>query len=379
MPGTIIIANAAVQTWILIAMLIAALVLSARRIEYGDLLSIAATQELKGVAILAVVFGHIGYFLVDDNRFLFPLSVGAGVGVNIFLFLSGYGLTIGLLKKPLPALAFYRKRALKIFIPFWLALAIFFALDALVLHRYYPSFYVARSALGFFPRADMADDVNSVFWYITWILFYYLLLPLVFMRDRVWLSALILFVCGQGLVAWNPNFIDLVTRLYQVHTVAFPLGMIMASLLLESGDKNNAIANTLRHWRATLSGARYWLAIGLLVGLIIYSVIDSGIGESIIKEQVMSMIATLSLVALFALKRFELRALTLVGLYSYEIYLLHWPLLSRYDFIYRRVPASAATVMYLGLFIAFGWLLQRGIEYIANRLDRHNSKLASSP
>src|SRR5690348_6614939 len=100
MPGTIVIANAVVQTWILIALLIATLMLSARRIECGDLLTITATQELKGVAILAVVFGHIGYFLVDDNRFLFPLSVGAGVGVNIFLFLSGYGLTLGLLKKP---------------------------------------------------------------------------------------------------------------------------------------------------------------------------------------------------------------------------------------------------------------------------------------
>lgn len=379
MPGTIIIANAVVQTWIFIGLLMMALLLSARRSNYGDLLSIAATQELKGIAILAVVFGHIGYFLVDDNRFLFPLSVGAGVGVNIFLFLSGYGLTVGQLNKSLSAPKFYRKRALKIFIPFWIALAFFLVLDASVLHRYYSWSYIARSIAGFFPRADMADDVNSVFWYLTWILFFYLLFPLVFIRHRVWLSALILFALGEALVRWNPAVIELVTRLYQVHTVAFPLGMIAASLLFESREKNNAIATALRHWRATLSRVQYFMVIALLIGAIVYSAYyDSGIGQSILKEQAMSMVTTLALVMLFALKRFELRVLALIGFFSYEIYLLHWPLLSRYDFIYRHMPAAAATVIYLAAFMAMGWLMQRGSDYIANRFGRQRAKPIAS-
>ena len=52
----------------------------------------------------------------------------------------------------------------------------------------------------------------------------------------------------------------------------------------------------------------------------------------------MSLIATLAAVALFAVKRVEFRALTLVGTYSYEIYLLHWPWLSRYDVFYGTLP-----------------------------------------
>lgn len=52
------------------------------------------TQELKGLAILAVIFSHIGYFLANDDRFLFPFSIIAGVGLNLFLFLSGYGLFV---------------------------------------------------------------------------------------------------------------------------------------------------------------------------------------------------------------------------------------------------------------------------------------------
>jgi peptidoglycan/LPS O-acetylase OafA/YrhL len=370
MPGTIIIANAVIETWIIIAVLLAALVLFRRKTSYGDLLPLAATQELKGVAILGVLFGHIGYFLVDDNRFLFPLSIGAGVGVNIFLFLSGYGLTLGMMKKPLPALTFYRKRAVKIFIPFWLALIGFFVLDALVLHRTYSTAYIARSLLGFFPRADMADDVNSVFWYITWILFYYALMPLVFIRGRAWLSALILLVLGQALVWWDPIAIDLVTRLYKVHTVAFPLGMLLAWALFESREQPNPLAQWLRERRGALSGVAYFGTLAVLGALIVYSAYDSGIGESEWKEQTMSLVTTLALVALFALKRVELRALTLIGLFSYEIYLLHWPLVSRYDVIYRALPAAPATFAYLGVFIGLGWLIQRAAGWINEHLEQ---------
>lgn len=374
MPGTIIIANAVVQTWIIIAVMLAALVLFAKRIEYGDLLPISATQELKGVATFGVVFGHIGYFLVDDNRFLFPLSIGAGVGVNIFLFMSGYGLTLGMMKKPLAPLPFYRKRALKIFIPLWPVLIGFFLLDALVLHRYYPATYIARSILGFFPKADMPSDVNSVLWYITWTLFYYFLLPLVFMRQRVWLSALILFVLGQGLVMWNPPIIELVTRLYEVHTVAFPLGMLVAWLLFESREQSNPIAQKLRDIRAQLTGVKYYAVIAVLLGLIIYSAYyDSGIGQSALKEQIMSLVTTLSFILLFTIKRVEFKALTLIGVYSYEIYLLHWPLVSRYDVIYAALPASVATFAYFALFMGIGWVIQRVTGPFSAWLDRKSA------
>lgn len=371
MPGTIVIANAVLHTWIIIAVMLLALVLFTRRLAYADLLPLNATQELKGVATFAVVFGHIGYFLVDDNRFLFPLSIGAGVGVNIFLFLSGYGLTLGMMKKPLAPLPFYRKRALKIFIPLWPVLIGFFLLDALVLHRFYPATYMLRSMLGLFPKADMPSDVNSVLWYITWTLFYYLLLPLVFMRQRVWLSALILFVLGQGLVLWNPAPIELVTRLYEVHTVAFPLGVLIASSLFESREQSNPLAQKVRALREQLTGVKYYAAVVVLLALIVYSMYyDSGIGQSTTKEQVMSLVATLSFLVLFAIKRLEFKFLTLIGVFSYEIYLLHWPLVSRYDFIYSALPASLATFAYFALFMGVGWLLQRVTEPVGAWFDR---------
>jgi peptidoglycan/LPS O-acetylase OafA/YrhL len=374
MAGTITLTHVAAATQLIIAALLLITVGSGAHDRSDKLLPPNATQQLKGVAILAVVFGHIGYFLVNDQRFLFPLSIGAGVGVNIFLLLSGYGLTQGLLNKPCAALDFYRRRIIRVFIPFWCALIGFFVLDAVVLDRFYPASYIVRSLLGFFPSADMARDVNSVFWYITWILFYYLLLPWLFMRKRPWLTALILFALGEWLVRWNPPALKPVMGLYQVHTLAFPLGILLAWLLFEERDKPNPFAAKLLEWKRHSAPLPHFIGLAIFAGIAAYSAYFSGVGENVVKEQLMSLITVTALVALFACKRVELRFLTLVGTYSYEIYLLHWPLLSRYDVLYRHLPAAVATLAYLLLFLVTGGLIQKITAPIGGWLESNSKR-----
>ena len=359
MPTQIAITDASHSTWIIIAALLAIGLFSAHRLKPAALLPPSASQELKGVAILAVLFGHIGYFLVSDHRFLFPLSIAAGVGVNIFLFLSGFGLTTGMLNRRMAAPEFYRRRLVKVFIPFWIALAGFFILDATALHRTYSLQYMLQSAAGFFPRADMADDVNSPFWYITWILMYYALLPLLFSTRRPWLTAIALFAIGEAIVAWNPPAIGLVTRLYVVHTVAFPLGVLVGWLLHVPKGGHNPLTARLQALRDGMSAPLNLGCCALLAGVTGYCAYHSGIGEGPWVEQVMSLITMLALTLLFMLKRFEFGFISLVGLYSYEIYLLHWPLLARYDWLYHHLSPWLATALYMALFLALGWLLQR--------------------
>jgi len=60
----------------------------------------------------------------------------------------------------------------------------------------------------------------------------------------------------------------------------------------------------------------------------------------------------------------------LIGTYSYEMYLLHWPLLSRYDFLYRTLPASLATFAYLALFIGLGWIMLQATGPLGNWIGR---------
>lgn len=71
------------------------------------------TTGLKGLAVLMVVWGHIGACLhVSGIQFI------GGVGVSIFLILSGYGLEKSYTNNGLKK--FWTKKLIKIFIPFWI-------------------------------------------------------------------------------------------------------------------------------------------------------------------------------------------------------------------------------------------------------------------
>src|SRR5258708_6334643 len=115
------ISDALAQTQIFIVILTLVLLLTLK-IRKPLTFDNSLTEELKGFAILAIVFSHIGYFLVTDHQFLWPLSIAAGVRVNLFLLLSGYGLALSFSKNPLSIKDFYLKRLLKLFIPLWIVL-----------------------------------------------------------------------------------------------------------------------------------------------------------------------------------------------------------------------------------------------------------------
>ena len=111
--------------------------LTLRRTSHNDVFPISVTNELKGLGILTVVFAHFTYMKVNNWEFLYPLSTIAGVGVDLFLLMSGFGLTVGMMKKPMGVFEFYKKRVIKIFIPFWIALIIMFIADFILLDKNY--------------------------------------------------------------------------------------------------------------------------------------------------------------------------------------------------------------------------------------------------
>jgi len=141
------------STNIVIAVFLAVIILTFRKSQRTDIFPIPVTEELKGFGILTVVFAHFAYMKVTNPDFLYPLSIIAGVGVDLFLVMSGYGLTVSMLKKPMSTLDFYKRRVIKIFIPFWVALIIIFAADAIFLGITYPLPYMVQSLFGWFPTA----------------------------------------------------------------------------------------------------------------------------------------------------------------------------------------------------------------------------------
>jgi peptidoglycan/LPS O-acetylase OafA/YrhL len=361
----VLISNAVVQTYIFSAVLLVALILSLRKRQDQDFFPISVSQELKGFAILTIVIAHVTYALVSDTKFLHPLSTMAGVGVDLFLLLSGYGLIISSLKKPSSIWQFYKYRLAKIYIPFWICLSIFFILDFWILNLNYGWSYVIQSFLGFFGRANLYLDVNAPFWYFSWIVMYYLIFPWFLIKKKPWLSAILIFIFTFVLIKIQPAFLGQVAHLYRVHLIAFPLGIILGWFLnfsqswpkIKDGISRKFLLLTKETSKYQKSLLRFSLTLSLIV-FILYFVKHSGVGKEPIIEELMSVMTCLALIALFLIKRIEIKAFYWFGFFSYEIYIFHWPLMYRYDFLFKYLPAWLALFLYLFVFLGLGYLLQ---------------------
>jgi len=377
MPITI--TNVAQSNIIVIICLIAVFLLTLRKTQHTDIFPVPTTQELKGLGILTVVFAHFAYMLVTNADFLYPLSIIAGVGVDLFLFMSGYGLSVGMLKKPMPVLEFYKRRLIKIFIPFWIALIIIFVADILFLNIDYSFSYILQSLLGWFPTARGYGDVNSPFWYITWMIMFYALYPIFFSVKRPWLTALILATIATLIGVYNP--FDLQDNwLHRLHTLAFPMGIVCAWLLRKEKDKENKLVTFLTNFRNNSKGIARYIVIGLMLVAVVYFSLRSNAGHwptltALLKQgyfvdQIMCLIIMLAFIVIFSLKKLDNKFLAIFGLYSYEVYLIHWPLMSRYDVFFNILPAWGAVIAWLITFIVVSWLLQKLVTPVSSWIDR---------
>ena len=377
MPITI--TNVPEANMIVIIALIAVLLITLRKSQHTDVFPVSVTQELKGLGILTVVFAHFAYMLVTNAEFLFPLSIIAGVGVDLFLFMSGYGLSVGMLKKPMPVMEFYKRRLIKIFIPFWVALIIIFAADAIFLNINYTPSYITQSLLGWFPTAVGFGDVNSPFWYITWMIMFYALYPIVFSVKRPWLTALILAVVATLLGVYNP--FDMGDNwLHRLHTLAFPLGIVAAWLLMKTKEKENKLVKYLEDFRNKSSGVLRLLIIAAMFALVVYMslhttanhwpILTSILGKGYFVEQLTSLVIMFAFIVIFSLKKLDNKFLAIYGLYSFEVYLIHWPLIGRYDIFFDIFPAGVAVIAWIITLILISWVLQKIVTPISAGIDR---------
>jgi len=351
--------NVLLANLIFISVFFIIIIFSIKKKDNFDLLSITVTQELKGLAILGVIFCHIGYFLSINHNFLFPLSIISGISVDLFLFLSGFGLTMSSLKKEISISKFYKKNLIKLYIPFLISIIILFLLNFFFVHIDYSLSYIIKSLTGVFTTADIFRDINSPLWYFTFIVFYYLIFPLVFSKKKPWFSAIIIFIITFLITGLKLNIINGVSFLYNVHIMAFPIGIIFANIF-----SNTKITEMIKN---NISKISKFLHILLSIGLLTIFLLLAyflGVSREIFVEQTISILAMLSLIVFFIIKKFNINIFYILGLYSYEIYLIHWPIMYHYDFLYKYTPAWLATLLYIVIFLGLGYLLKKFSDYI---------------
>ncbi len=322
------------------------------KVDKSEGFSKELTNQLKGVSILGIVLGHIGYFLSSDSRFLYPFSIISGVGVNLFLFLSGFGLAMSQLGRAIGPLAFYKKRLLRLYLPIWIVMTAFLMLDLLLLQRSYPTEEIVKNYLGLFTSANPAFSFNSPLWYFTLILFYYLVFPWVFFKRIVLISPLLILLLSLLLVRLPLPISQDNYQLFKLHLWAFPLGV--------------ALALFKDRFRFSVNRFLSYCLLAVCGLVFSYTAVHSGVGEGIDKEQLLSLVTMFSLIGIFFLSRLSFKLFSWFGVYSYEVYLIHWPLLTRFN-IFSGMPPFLMVTLELILFLLLGFLIQRLVSVILRR------------
>lgn len=298
------------------------------------------TLQLGALGILAVIFAHVGYGIEGQENFLGPLANYGGIAVDLFYFLSGYGLALSFSKTKSLA-DFYIKRASRIILPVWIVLALFFIFDAFIFSKGYEVLYMVKSFLLIFPTADLYNDVNSPLWYITPLVLYYLAFPAFFNKRRIVFSTFLFFMLGYII-----SLVPIDDFVFKLHYLAFPLGVLVAGYTEQIAKQVGLLSKRLRSVIAVL-------LLLLVAAASTYSGVDTAF------EQYGSVIAMLSLVGLFFLVPLRSPILVFIGTYSFELYLLHWPLMSRFDFLHILRPWPFAWLAaWLGVLMVLSLILQ---------------------
>lgn len=376
-----------------------------------DTLSSLQTNQLKGFAILLILFNHLCYY-TEPLPSLYGIWSEAGmVGVAIFLILSGYGLSISMQNKGIQW--FFLKTVSRILIP------IIFALGLLLFLKIFLE-GAEQNILLEIPRIlFFMHSLDGKTWFIIFILFWYCLLYLTFkfgLSNQHRLIFLFLvslaiisipqtlhlakanafsfpFGCWMGL---NSSFIKgKINKLLQqkkLILISCLLGSVLLSAFLFNASEifhfsaYSAILSVLilavilsisyilyfsifRHIKLNLSPE---VIAGTLVVSILYlnylsMVFDLAIEEPFniywcLVRNLFNILITLILLVLISLMtKFKLYSLFLcfLGNISFELFLTHNTFLIHFDFILFRGPVAITLVIYFLLVCSLSLVLKR--------------------
>lgn len=257
-------------------------------------------------------------------------------GVQLFIIMSGFGLTLGLLaresqKSRLPVLDFYARRAKRI-IPLWWAVHIFFIVSFLIAGFGLSPFSLSTvlSFLGFRATPDLIYYFSPAWWYIPLILQLYLVYPILWKglhrlgpwRFLIVSCGLALLIRSAGLMyfeeyldAWSRGAI-FITRLPE-----FAFGMSFAVWL------KNEPATFHNHF----TGLRFWLC--LISAYSIGNILSLDLLGMTFAPFVTGVAAFLGLYALLGGIPDESESrlvspLIWLGQHSYSLFLVHHPVIN---------------------------------------------------
>lgn len=278
----------------------------------------------KGYSALAILIYH-GLSSLELPIFVEQAASFGGAGVHLFIFLSGFGL--GWSSSSLSLAAFYRRRLVKIWIPYVLALSL--SLGAAFAWNLFPDRWEAwLAAVGLCQMfsSQWAETLGGHFWFISTIIQFYLLYPLLawfqrrsktrvafligcFVVSLAW-WVVVSFLGKAELRHWNSFFPQFLWE--------FALGMSVC-MWLKSGKLASAFKDWWREDRWWAWAGLSVLASSVMLGMVMAF---GSIGR--VFNDVPAFIAFSSLsVAVFLFGGFQRGLFEWLGTFSFSLYLIH--------------------------------------------------------
>jgi len=284
------------------------------------------TDQLKGIAILMVIIGHLWVHISAPK---IPI-VFSGDAVALFLFLSGYGLSISDNKKAYTVNIFFSKRIRRVMIPYWGTTIVILFLDYLILNKIHSARNTIITFLGINMNTE-TQHIDYVRWYITFILLWYVLYycSRFFLKDSARL--LFLFTCAG--ISFLLSYYILHSGWYQFF--AFPLGCTVAlkyEWLRKSLLKRKVLYTFLAIF-AFILAILYKIA---MFDLRTFTYLDSHFPSIILSltnelHSILLCAGLVTIVVVFGYRKRYSAFLVFCGGISYELFLLHGAFLVRYN------------------------------------------------
>ncbi|HEJ9719838.1 TPA: acyltransferase family protein [Proteus mirabilis] len=257
------------------------------------MLSRNGTNNIKAIAIILVMFGH----LVTTKRISvdFDLRMFATFSVGAFLVLSGYGLTLSYIKNGLSG--FIKKRLLTVVYPFIVINIIFY----FYFFGKINTFDLLKTILFINPKLN----IDPTMWYVYFILIWYVIFFIIFsLKINIKIKIACLFFTSALIynIPVNSDFKAITTQ-FPLHSFSFSLGAFLALLKFDDKNKINFI-----------------LLLSIVMFLFMYKNI---ITPYLVKKQFLcSILFSLSLFLFFIIFEVKSKILAFISSISYESYLI---------------------------------------------------------
>jgi len=324
-----------------------------------ELFSLDTNATLRGLSIICLLFGHLAYSRIDRIQ---PFEEGGYWAVIIFLFASGVGLTktYGMANC---GKVFIVKRVKRILFPTWITLILFYSLDFLLLKRGYSSTKIAANFAGILTPGPP----NGPAWYISYILFCYLVMLGVsqikigsFRKGLLAFFVFYLVMSAISLCRKLENYFGVWT----IYSVVFPSAAFL-------GLYHKSISRHLNLIYAYSRVGLVALAVGCMVLFYencgIVEVMKSDLLPVVLKKYVYTLRPVYLIIVIMLtgyliekMKRAS-KVLEYLGEYSLEIFLLHYPFMAYYDFFLFRKPLWFFFLIYSVFILALSRVLRRAV------------------